>query len=155
MSQNIHIIVRGHVNVLSHMAGDEQRKCQKILNAGDAFGVIESLQNITLFIDAYTVTVVELCSIPRMILLKLYKAFPEDYQPIKRALEMHMRINRNTLLRLGGRLQAQFALEQSLGQGDFFRFHIYDHKSDYGRIQYMKPFQDLGNFFFFFISPSE
>lgn len=95
--------------------------------------------------NVITVTTVETVSIRYLDLMDIFKTYKEIYQDIKVCLQEHLFANEAALLRKRGRLPEMIPAEKSLGQGDMFKYQIYDEAETRPEQEaYMKPFRRLG-----------
>lgn len=144
-SAHLYIIIRGFILLNSYLAGDNEKGPKRILTEGDSFAIIECLHNVPVFVTVSSLTSVELLSVNGVFFMDLVKAFPSINVDLIAALNMHLSLNRNILLRLGGRLPPMKAAEKSLGQGDYFTYEIFDDDTlQRERMMYMQPFLKLG-----------
>lgn len=98
-----------------------------------------------MLINVITLTTVETVSIRYLDLLDIFQTYKDIYTEIKECLQEHLASNEAALLRKRGRLPEMIPAEKSLGQGDMFKYEIYDEAETRPEQEaYMKPFRKLG-----------
>lgn len=141
----IHIILRGYCILQSHMAGDKERGTVTVLKPGDACPVVETLNRVLVLVDVKAVTAVELISIKLTNLEESLDRFPDLKDEFTIALSEHRKQNESLLLRRRGRLPEMVPFKKSMGQGDLFKYNIYDVTKVAREIQdFKKNFAHLG-----------
>lgn len=141
----MHIITKGHCVQRSVMAGDVEMDHCTTLNAGDSFPVIEMLHEVLVLTDVKTLTTVEIISIRYLDLLDIFQGYRDIHNEIKEVLDEHLSAYEAALLRKRGRLPDMIPAEKSLGQGEMFKYEIYDEEETSPEKEaFMKPFRKLG-----------
>lgn len=141
----IHVILRGYCNLQSTMAGDKERNSTTVLKPGDAFPIVETLNQVLVLANVTTVTAVELISIKLTNLHESLGRFPHEKVQFFSTLETHRSQFETQLLRKKGRLPEMIPSTKSLGQGELFEYKIYDKQETSREMQeYATPFARLG-----------
>lgn len=141
----IHVILRGYCTLQSTMAGDKERNSMTILKPGDAFPVVETLNEVLVLANVTTVTAVELISIKLTNLHESLARFPQVKVQFSATMLKHRRRFEAQLLRKKGRLPEMIPSTKSLGQGELFEYKIYDTPETKREIQeFLVPFAALG-----------
>lgn len=143
----IHIILRGYCKLKSNMAGDKEKHTVTVLKPGDAFPVLETLNQVLVLADVVAVTAVELISIKFTTLNDSLIRFPHIKLQISSALSEHRQQFETQLMRKKGRLPEMVPLKKSLGQGELFKYEIFDVQKTARELrEYVAPFAALGRF---------
>lgn len=142
----IHVILRGYCILQSHMAGDMERGTITVLKPGDACPVVETLNQVLVLVDVKAVTAVELISIKLTNLQESLNRFPDIKDQFTTAISEHRKNNESLLLRRRGRLPEMVPFERSMGQGDLFKYNVYDSSTKAAREiqEFKKHFANLG-----------
>lgn len=133
----------------SIMAGDCDRNTVTIQKPGSAFPVVEALHQVLTLVSVTTITAVELISIPYLDIIECLNKTQETEEGLSKILKQHLKDHEAIFLRKRGRLPDMTPVEQSLGQGDFFKYQLFDTDllSNEER-DYIRPWKKLGKLSF-------
>lgn len=120
----IHIIMRGYCILQSTMAGDREKNTVTVLKPGDAYPVVETLNEVLVLVNVKTITCVEIISISLKKLREALARFSHLEEQFSVAVSKHRMQNESLLLRRKGRLPDMVPFEKSMGQGDLFKYNI-------------------------------